>query len=286
MGQGPHFEEGRGWGPAGKETLQRVIAYVAALVLSVVAVAVGIRVVADNTGAFDGIKGGRAGASATTTTTVDLGPAPASGQVFVKGTVDTLTAEGVQGAQTVLAAPFTLIAQERGVGRATIENALVDGKRTSIAWGGGTPLPITGTGGSIDLGGSTAKVEVDGAGAATWTVDGTARVLKPGTYRVGASVAVGVGGLATPRDAVAFTADARTIVNATGGVVVKVPSARLELTGPGKVIAAGQVQIRDQTSRTPAARIQFAGGPYTVTLNPVAGRVELDAVLQGPLSRS
>ena len=43
-------------------------------------------------------------------------------------------------------------------------------------------------GGSIDLGGS--KVEVDATGS-TWTVDG-ARALKPGAYRVGASVAVGV----------------------------------------------------------------------------------------------
>ena len=181
--------------------MQRVIAYFTALVLSAVALAVGIRYTADHTGAFDGIKGGRAGASATTTTTVDLGPAPAPGQVFVKGTVDKLTAEGAQGAPAVLAAPFTLMALERGVGKATIENALVDGKRTSIAWGGGTPLPITGTGGSLDLGGSKAKVQIDATGAATWTVDGSARVLKPGTYRVGASVAVGVGGLATPRDA-------------------------------------------------------------------------------------
>lgn len=266
--------------------MQKVIAYFVALAVCVAGVAFGIRYAADHTSAFDRIKGGRASAGATTTTTVDLGPAPAPDQVFVKGTVDKLTAEGAQGGQAVLAAPFTLVALERGVGKATIENALVDGKRTSIAWGGGTPLPITGTGGSIDLGGSKAKVEVDGTGGATWTVNGAPRALKPGTYRVGASVAVGVGGLATPRDAVSFTADARTIVNATGGVVVKVPSARLELTGPGKVTATGQLQIRDQTSRTPAAGIVFGGGPYTVTLNPVAGRLELDAVLQGPLTRS
>ena len=32
--------------------------------------------------------------------------------------------------------------------------------------------------------------------------------------------------------------------------------------------------------------MQFGEGPYTVTLNPVEGRLELDAVLQGPLTRS
>ena len=259
--------------------MQRVIAYFVALVVSVAAVAVGIRVVASNTSTFDRFKAGSAGASATTTT-VDLGPAPAPDQVFVKGTIDKLTAEGAQ--PGALAAPFTLTAVERGVGKATIENALVEGKRTSIAWGGGTPLPITGDGGSIDLGGS--KVDIDPTGA-TWTVDG-ARALKPGTYRVGAAVAVGVGGLATPRDAVAFTADARTTVSARGGVVIKVAPARLALTGPGKVSATGQLQVRDQKTRTPAGGFQFGEGPYTVTVNSVAGKLELDAVLQGPLKRS
>ena len=260
--------------------MQRVIAYVVALVVSVVAVAVGIRVTADNTSAFDRMKGGSGGGGATTTTT-DPGPPPGPGQTLVKGTVDRLTAEGAQ--PGALAAPFTLVALERGVGKATIENALVEGKRTSIAWGGGTPLPITGDGGSIDVGGS--KVEVDASGA-TWTVDGGGRALKPGTYRVGAPVAVGVGGLATPRDAVAFTADARTVVSARGGVVVKVPPARIALTGPGKVVAAGQLQVRDQKALTPAAGFQFGEGPYTVTVNPVNGRLELDAVLQGPLTRT
>ena len=256
--------------------MQRALAYCVALVVSVTAVFVGVTVVAANTTAFDRFKGG----TPTTTTTVDLGPAPAPGQVFVKGTVDRLTAERAQA--PAIATPFTLTAVERGVGKVTIENALVDGKRTTIAWDGGTPLPITGTGGSIDLNGS--KVDVDATGS-VWAVDG-ARPLKPGAYRAGASVAVGEGGLARPRDAVAFTADSRTIINGKGGVTLKVAPARLELTGPGKVVGAGQFQIRDQKTRTPAARFQFGEGPYTVVVNPVEGRLEIDAVLQGPLTRS
>ncbi len=256
--------------------MQRAIAYCVALVVSVFAVFVGVRVVAGNTTAFDRFKSG----TPTTTTTVDLGPVPAAGQVFVKGTVDRLTAEGAQA--PAIATPFTLTAVERGVGKVTIENALVDGKRTTIAWDGGTPLPITGAGGSIDLAGS--KVDVDATGS-VWAVDG-GRPLKPGTYRAGASVAVGEGGLARPRDAVAFTADARTIVNGSGGVTLKVAPARMELAGPGKVVGAGQFQIRDRTSRTPAARFQFGEGPYTLVINPVNGRLEFDAILQGPLTRS
>ena len=260
--------------------MNRVIAYFTALVLSAVALAVGIRVVANNTSALDRFKGGPV---QTTTTTVDIGPAPAPGQVFVKGAVDKLTAEGAQGAPSLIAAPFTLTALERGQGRATIENALVSGRRTSIVWGGGTPLPITGTGGSIDLGGT--KVEVDGSGA-SWTVDGSARALKPGTYRAGAPGAVGATGVGTPRDAVDFTADAQTVISAQRGVVVKVATGQLELTGPGKVSATGRLQVRDQTTLTPAAGFQFGEGPYTVKLNPVAGRLELDAVLQGPFTKS
>ena len=256
--------------------MQRVIAYCVALVVSVVAVFFGVRVVAANTTAFDRFKGGRP----TTTTTVDLGPAPAPGQVFVKGTVDRLTAERAQA--PAIATPFTLTALERGVGKVTIENALVDGRRTTIAWDGGTPLPISGDGGSIDLAGS--KVDVDPSGS-TWSVDG-GKALKPGAYRVGASVAVGEGGLARPRDSVAFTADARTVVNGKGGVTLKAPAARQELKGPGKVTGAGQFQVRDQTSRTPASRFQFGEGPYTIVINPVNGRLEIDAVLQGPLTRS
>ena len=259
--------------------MQRIVAYFVVLVLVVVAVVVGIRLVADNTSVLDSVKGGSGAGAATTT--VDIGPPPAPGQFFVRGNVERLVAEGAQSGD--IAAPFTLSAVERGVGKATIENALVDGRRTSIVWGGGTPLPITGAGGVIDLGG--AKVEVDVTGA-TWTVDGSARSLKPGAYRAGAPVAVGVGGLATPRDAVAFTADARTVISAHGGVVVKVAPGPIEVTGPGKVIATGQLRVRDQTSLNPAGGIQFSEGPYTVKVTPVDGRLELDAVLQGTLTRS
>jgi len=160
---------------------------------------------------------------------------------------------------------------------------LVDGKRTSIAWGGGTPLPISGEGGAIDLGGT--KVDIDAVGI-SWTVDGAARPLKPGKYRVGAPVAVGLGGLATPRDTVDFTADAQTVISARGGVVVKTPPAPLVLTGPGKVTASGQLQVRDTKSNKPAGAIQFGEGPYKVTLTPASGRFQLDAVLQGPLTSS
>jgi hypothetical protein len=260
--------------------MERVLAYFAALVLSAAAVAGGVRVAADHTTALDRFKSTTRVTVAPPPTT-PAGPAPGPGQEFVKGTIDKLTAEGAQAAP--LAAPFTLSAVERGTGKATIVNALVAGKRTSIAWGGGTPLPITGDGGSIDLAGT--KVDVDSTGA-TWTVDGGSRALKPGNYHAGASVAVGLGGLATPKDSVDFVADSQTVVNSTGGVVVKVPPGKLDLTGPGKVTVSGQLQVRDSTSTKAAASIQFAGGPYTVSVTSDGGRASVDAVLQGPVTRT
>lgn len=265
-------------GKGDAETVRRVLAYVLALVLAVLAVAVGVRVVADHSTLLDRFKGDDVSTAGPPPTTPS-GPVPAPGQTFVTGTVDTLRAEGAQGAP--LAAPFTFTSPERGVGRVTIQNALIAGKRTSIAWGGGTPLPITGAG-SIDLAGS--RVDVDATGT-TWRVDGSGHTLAPGQYRAAASVAVGVGGLATPQDSVAFTADAMTLVQSTGGVVVKVPPAKLEVTGPGKVTAAGQLQVRDAQASKAAATIQFGEGPYKITLTPAGGRLSLDAVLQGPLTR-
>ncbi len=259
--------------------MRRVALYLLALLVTAGAVAGGVRLAADNSNALDRFKGDDARTAPRPTT--PPGPAPAEGQAFVTGTVERLVAEGAQGAP--VATPFTLTAVERGRGRVAIENALVDGRRTSIVWGGGTPLPVTGGGGAIDLGGS--RIDVD-PGGATWRVDGAPRSLKPGRYRAGAPVAVGVGGLATPRDAVDFTADAMTQVQATGGVIVRLPPARLEVTGPGKVTATGQLLVRDPRTRLPAQSVQFGEGPYKVALTPSGGRLELDAVLQGPLTRT
>jgi len=252
--------------------------YLTALVATGIALVLGVPLAADHTTALDRFKGDTS-PTVGPRPTAPPGPVPAPGQAFVSGTVDTLSAEGAQAPP--LATPFTFTALERGASRATIENALVDGRRTSIAWPGGTPLPITGEG-AIDLGGS--RVDVDATGT-TWRVDGGARPLSPGRYRAGAPVAVGVGGLAAPRDSVDFTADAMTLVKATGGVVVRVPPAPLALAGPGKVTATGQLQIRDTSATKPADSIQFGEGPYTVKLTPAGGRFTLDALLQGPLTR-
>lgn len=201
---------------------------------------------------------------------------PGPGQVFVTGTVETLRAEDAV-APAPLATPLTLSALERGTGRATIENVSVGGKRSTISWSSGTPLPITGAGG-LDLG--PAEVEVGPPGI-TWKMDGAARTFLPGTYRAGAPVAVGTAGLGAPREAVEFQAGGDSVLESQGGVVVRLDRRRLELEGPGKVTIAGRLQVQTEKTTKAAATVTFGPGPYKVTLEPVAGGWKIDSVLQG-----
>jgi hypothetical protein len=223
--------------------------------------------------------GGKAPAAATTPTTAETKLVPGQGQAFVTGVVRRLVADDAQ-TSGPLATPFTISALERGSGNATIENALVDGKRSTISWATGTPLPVSGAGG-LDLG--AAHVEVDGVGA-TWTLDGSARAFVPGTYRANAPVAVGDLGLATPRDSVEFVADERTAITTRGGVVVHVAPDRLQIEGPGALKVTGQLQVQTPASKRAAGTVTFPTGPFTATLTPVGNGVRVDSVLQGPFT--
>ena len=204
---------------------------------------------------------------------------PGSGQAFVTGAIDRLRAEDAQ-APGPLGTPFTLSALERGAGAVAIENAVVGGKRSTISWGSGTPLPITGAGG-LDLG--PVAVEAD-AGGVTWRIDGAARTFVPGTYRAGAPVAVGSAGLAAPREAVDFQAGPDTVLESHGGVVVRFDRRPLELQGPGKLSISGRLRVQTANSTKAATTVNFGPGPFTVTLSPTPGGYTIDSVLQGPVS--
>jgi len=204
---------------------------------------------------------------------------PAAGQSFVTGEIDFFFADDAQ--TTPIPTPFTLTALDQGTGKGTIENALIDGKRTTIFWGGGTDLPIEGDANSgVDVAG--AVVEVDPTGL-TWTISGGRRLL-PGVYDVGAPVAVGSAGLAASRDAVTFTADERTVLNTTAGVVITLDPQRLEVNGPGRVSARGKLTVTDAAGSRTASAIDFDSGPYRVVVTSQGAKLVLDATLQGKLT--
>lgn len=196
----------------------------------------------------------------------------------MRGPLQAFAADDVQTGP--ITTPFTITAMVRGEGKATIENALVGGERTTIFWGGGTPLPISGTGG-LELSGS--RIDVDASGI-TWSPTGAARPFVPGTYRVGASVAVGEQGLGRPRDSVEFQADDKTVLNPTQGVVIKLAPARLQLKGPGRVALTGSLKVIESTGERDAAKVELAGGPYEIDIDPAgAGGLQITATLQGDL---
>ncbi len=207
---------------------------------------------------------------------------PGAGQEFVTGDVAHFLADDAQSSQP-LASPFTLSATERGAASATIQDALVDGTRTTISWPSGTPLPITGTGG-LELGPIHVDVNLSGI---TWAIDGAGRTFVPGTYDAGASVAVGTGGIATPRESVSFRADERTVLTSQGGVTVHVDSPGIELTGPGKVSVSGSLKVQSSDSTRQAAAVTFGPGPFKVTLTSGGNTgLRVNAVLQGRVTAS
>ncbi len=206
---------------------------------------------------------------------------PGPGQLFVTGDVSRLVAEDAV-LKEPFNSPFTLTAVERGSGNATIANALVGGKRSTISWATGTPLPITGSGG-LEVG--PVRVEVDARGGLAISLDGAARPFRPGSYRANAPVAVGSGGIAAPRDGVDFTADAQTTLT-TRGVVVRRDPARVELEGPGKVSVSGRLQVQTPEGKRGAGTVTFGPGPFRITLQPRGDRVTIESLLQGQFTAS
>lgn len=200
---------------------------------------------------------------------------PGPGQAFLDGDVERLVADGAQGPP--LASPFTITAVEPGRGRVTIDNALVNGRRVTISWDGGTPLPVSGAGG-LDLG--PAHLEVDGSGV-VWSLDGRGRKFVPGDYGIGAPVAVGAVGLAASQERVDFTADDRTVLASRGDVIVRLDPMKIELEGPGRLEVTGNLQVQFPDRSTRASSVKFGEGPFRVTLGPADEKLRMDAILQG-----
>lgn len=198
------------------------------------------------------------------------------GQAEVTGTIDGFVADDASGA------PLTMPI-ELETGRVTIEGAVVAGERATIAWDGGRPFRLDGTG-TIDLGPTHVELRPSGggggqhAGAVLWTIDGL-RILTPGTYRLDTPVAVGAGGLARPRDAVELTADEETTIDATG-VGAVATSLPVHLEGPGSFRADGDFRIRTRDGTTSATHLEFGRGSFLVD---VATDGTFSAVFNGPL---
>ena len=239
---------------------------------------VGVHVLNDHTSLVAG-RAASAGSGPDGSGSAGSGPkvVPGQGQAFVTGDLDHVVADGAQ-VQPV-PSPFTITALERGQGRVAIEKALVGDRRVTITWDSGTPLPVSGQGG-LDLGATHVEISKDGP---VLFLDGAPRTFLPGSYSLGATVAVGTGGLATPQDGVDFKADDQTTLQSSGDVVIHLDAQNLVLQGPGKVTMNGHFKVQYPKKSVTASTIDFAEAPYRITVDTSGSGVHVDAILQGPV---
>jgi len=221
--------------------------------------------------------------SPTTTTTsvalTQLSALPGPSQTRVTGRVTLVTATDAVGAALPL--PLTVTVPNRGQGEMTIANVRSGGAQVTVVWGGGQPLPLSGTGG-FDLG--PARMEADAAGI-TWHLDLGQRVLLPGHYLAGAPVAIGGGGLAQPEDTATFDAGPGSGFITNGDARVHLPPGPLHLTGPGTLHLSGVLTMQTASGAQTVKVIEFGRGPFDVRLQPSpGGGYTVTALLQGPLT--
>jgi hypothetical protein len=224
---------------------------------------------------------GDTAAPAPPTTTTLRGRPLAPDQVEIRGVASKVT--GTEVAGPVLALPLTLTVVRGGGTKATFGGGTVGGKVANVVWDGGRPLPLSGTGG-IDLAGP-ADVDVTAAGTG-WHLDGAPRGLQPGTYRMGATVAVGRSGLGEPRDGVEYAVVTPGSVTTGGGVTITVPPGAVTLRGPGSLVIEGDLTVRTSAGARPAATVRFGPGPFELSLSPRPdGRLDVtSSLLQGAVS--
>jgi hypothetical protein len=203
------------------------------------------------------------------------------GQAKVTGEATAIAADA--NVVPVIPVPLTIDVAARGEGGATIEGALVDGESTTIVWDGGRPLQLGGGPGGVDPG----PAHVEGTqGRLALLLDGDARGFAPARYRIATTVAVGARGLATPRDAVVFDANAATTMRTRGGARVVLPKRAVDFEGPGAVSMEGRFTVETRDGIRTASRLVFGPGAFILHLDPVAAGWTVTATLQGPLESS
>lgn len=201
-------------------------------------------------------------------------------QIRVSGTVSNL---GIDGANVDrLPTPLTINSPARGEGNgATITGALIGGQRESLAWDAGQPLVIQSNGGGLVLEGGSVQVNATGSAV---QLGGLTLSVVPGSYHIPTSVAVSSGGIPSPQDEADFTADGQTEVSFQGQESVPLPMP-VHVTGPGKVLLTGDLQVMQSGHRTaPAKSVALTrDGPFVIDLSPGGAGPTISATLRGGL---
>lgn len=224
--------------------------------------------------------------------TTGTGPVPKSGseatlasdQSVVTGTISRLVGTKVDA--PALPLPLTMTVVRGGGTKAEFSGGAVAGKGATLSWDGGRPLPLTGQG-SLDFNGPV-TVEITAAGA-SWALDGGSRLLTPGSYTFGATVAVSPlnGGLGQPKSGARLDVapGAAASVATRGDVRVATPPKAVKLKGPGRLVLEGTFEVRTRSGTRQARKITFGLGAFEIDLVPDPAGVKVDhALLQGPMT--
>lgn len=222
---------------------------------------------------------------------VTTGPAPtgavgevlAADQSLVSGTISRVVGTKVEA--PALAVPLTLKVARGGGIKAEFSGGTVGGKAVTVTWDGGRgTMPLTGKG-SIDLNGPV-DVELTSKGA-TYALDGQSRLLTPGSYGFGVTVAVIAANatLGAAKDGARIEVPdgfAASLLTRDDVRVTQAP-APLQLKGPGQLVLEGALEVTTRAGMRQATKITFGPGAFELDLQPAAGGYRIDrALLQGP----
>jgi hypothetical protein len=211
----------------------------------------------------------------TTTTT------PRVAAAVVSGTVTGAHLVGAIGAP--LPMPITVTVPNRGQGALNIDGVVVmSHPDAQVAWDGGQPLPITGSG-LLVLGAATMDA---GPAGITWHLDGTPRYLLPGSYTAESSVAVGTAGLALAVDQVGFTvtAGSRGRLETDGDAQVHLSRRSVTVTGPGLVQLLGRLSVTTTSGTRAVINVHAGSGAFSLSFTPITGGFAVYGTLAGPLT--
>lgn len=218
-------------------------------------------------------------------TTTTAGPtitiAAQAATVTVSGTVASVHLVGATGPPLPL--PLTITIPDRGQGALTIDGLVIQGHPgAQVAWDGGQPLPIAGTG-SLALGAATMDA---GPAGITWHLDGTPRFFLPGSYTAESSVAVGTGGLALALDQVGFVVPAggRGRLESDGNAQVHFAPWAINVAGPGLVQLLGSMSVTSPSGSRTVTNLHAGSGAFSLSLTPVTGGYAIRGTLEGPLT--
>ena len=206
------------------------------------------------------------------------GPTRTRPEVSVTGTFTRLTGTAIDGPSFPM--PVTLEVARGGGTKASITNVTVGGKSSAVAWDGGRPLPLRGEG-SLGMNGPT-DVETTARGLA-WKLDGRPRALNPGSYRLGATVAVGGAGIGTPKEGVVVEVAQGTtgVLSTNGGVTLMQPAGAVTLRGPGELFIEGKLDVVTNGATDPVGTIRFGPGPFELNIEPVASQAGMWRITHG-----